>query len=931
MKKIFKGLISLGLAGAMTAGILGAAGCKKDNNPGSGNNIQYEDTETRALKLAIGDVEEKFNPMFYTSLNDGIIANMTQVSLITSDSEGKLAFGDDYPTVALDYVETYYDRYNNKLATGDGKTINPANATGDTEGSTTYEFLIKNGMKFSDGEPLTSLDVLFNLYVYLDPLYSGSNTIYSTKIKGLRAYRENKVGLPDDGSGSSVSSTYYVKAANRYSDLEKWADGKTATCNTDDLNTVKKLYKETLTTDWSSIVTGFAKQYEDYYFTEAWQAFLFMKGAVEEQTKPNEYGIPARFKDEHGKYLTELDKDWQTGEISSNGQEFYTMIAEATTEEEINAYIQQYKAEFSVDLTPDIAKLYLQRDTCVDFLYSANTDNAEGIKKILYEGSFTGKVIDAFYQDELTKAASSTTQNVKKIDGITVSHTGDALHNGTFNGKHYDEDHDIVKIEIAGIDPKAKWNFGFTVSPLHYYSGSYGENYKQDALDEYNNRNNPDGTYYDGKATHFGVKYSDVNFINNILADDGKNGVPVGAGPYKCSKQGGGSTSDGKQFYAAQIAYFERNPYFYTMGKNIENAKIKTVTYKVTSDDKLVESLTTGEIDYGEPVAKADNLAATRSLGQKTYQTGGYGYVGINPKSVKDITIRRAIMMAFDTSHLRDYYGNSLVNIIKRPTSNTSWIWDYVDNPSMAATDESCYKRKSTAQEIITYIQENSAWRYSNGTWRNTSTGETGLSFKFTIAGESVDHPAYDMFTYAKRLLEDAGFEIEVGTDIQALSKLVTGDLQVWAAAWSSSIDPDPYQIYSINSQASSTKNWYKDGILNNQDKYATEYEIANLLNEKIMAGRNTLDARERSEIYAKSTGTVEDAAKSGDYSKLSALDLIMALAVEFPTYQRYDLCVYNANILDAKTMHIADASHNMGPISELWKVSYHVRPESAE
>ncbi len=32
-------------------------------------------------------------------------------------------------------------------------------------------------------------DVLFNIYVYLDPVYTGSSTMYSTEIVGLAEYR----------------------------------------------------------------------------------------------------------------------------------------------------------------------------------------------------------------------------------------------------------------------------------------------------------------------------------------------------------------------------------------------------------------------------------------------------------------------------------------------------------------------------------------------------------------------------------------------------------------------------------------------------------------------------------------------------------------------------------------------------------------------
>lgn len=940
MKKIFKGLICAGLATSIAAGMIGAAGCNNNNNnPGSGGNIVYRDPETDALKLAIGAVDQKFNPMFYTSLNDGTIANLTQVSLITTDKDGKLVVGEDQPTVALDYLETYYDANGTKLVTGDGKKITPE-TDGDQNGYTTYEFLIKNGMKFSDGVDLTVMDVLFNLYVYLDPLYSGSNTVYSTRIEGLQAYRTNTPGAPDAVGGTNTDAKYYVAANKRYEDLYKWANGDTSSYVKKDLKTVIELYKEVLGTDWNSIATGFEKTYEDYYFTEAWQAFFFMEGVFEEQKKMNDNGVPVRFKDSNGKYPTEIDpkaEDTVTnltgtkvGEVSSRGQGLIQMMDYAATEELIDAYIAEHPGTSKAD-----AKTALQKAEAVNYLYSQNAggvrygknyetdkedytiiENKSGIKSILSEGSFVSRVIEAFYQDELTNAANSTVQVVKNIKGITVSRSN------RFNGTTLSEEHDILKIKVVGVDPKAKWNFGFSIAPMHYYSGTYdGKNYVEAAMNEYEA-----GTIYGDtmEATEFGVKYSDINFTNYVLAEGSKNGVPVGAGPYMCTTSNGGNNPGAMDFFDNNVAYFKRNENFTTMGSEVENAKIKYVTYKVTSDDQIVNSLLTGEIDYGEPIAKADNQTALRSLAQTTYETGGYGYIGINPKYVEDIEIRQAIMMAFDTSHLRDYYGNSLVNIINRPMSNTSWIWDYVGKSSTAYTTP-YYKRASKAQEIIDYIEANGAWRYQGGTWHNTENGKTGLSFNFTIAGESTDHPAYDMFTYAKRLLEQAGFSISVGTDIRALTKLVTGDLEVWAAAWSSSIDPDPYQIYSKYSKASSTKNWYKDGIINDSTgKFDTEKEIVEALNEKIMAGRQTLAERARAEIYGKSTSKT-------DYSQMSTLDLIMALAVEFPTYQRKDLCVYNGNVLDANSMHIADASHNMGPISELWKVSYHVRPADAE
>ncbi|MDE7084022.1 MAG: hypothetical protein K2O81_02125 [Clostridia bacterium] len=909
MKKILKALICTGLAGALAAGTLGAAACKKNTT---------RDPETSPLRLSIGACDEKFNPMFYTSQNDGTIAGLTQVALITTNSDGKLVVGEDQPTVALDYLETYYNSANIKIGTGDGSTVDLGENSADINGSTTYEFVIKNGMKFSDGVDLTVMDVLFNLYVYLDPLYNGSNTIYSTKIKGLQAYRQNKQGADEN---SDISTTkYYTAAKQRIEALIRWSNGTTSGALSEDqqkdLAKVKELYREELTTDWNAIVTSWAETYKDYYFTEAWQAYYFMEQVFGEQKRINDNGIEVRFKDNNDKYPTEIDpqvleydeetKEIVLGEISQRGQSILNDVAENITDAKINEHMAN-----NPGMSRENAKLALEKEYSINYLYNSNTIDSN-IWAILTYNATAGNALNAFIQDEQTKENETSVQEVKNISGITVYRSSE------FNGKSLGEEHDILKIEIVGVDPKAKWNFGFAVAPMHYYSGTYGGvDYVKLAMDDYRS-----GDVYKEDASNFGVKYRDSGFTSSVLAAGNKNGVPVGAGPYRCCTYNYSSTGVTRDnFFYNYMAFFERNPYFETMGKEVENAKIKYVTYKVTSDDQIVNSLKTGELDYGEPTAKSDNQAAfdPNVFEHVTYQTGGYGYIGINPKYIEDITIRRAIMKSFDTSALLEYYGDSLVNIINRPMSLTSWVWrpEYGLNSKQT---EPYYEPASSAEELIDFIETD-----SNGAWEKRSDGwykngaKQSLSYNFVIAGESTDHPAYAMFTYAKNFLEEAGFSISVGNDPQALTKLVTGNLQVWAAAWSSSIDPDPYQIYSINSRASSTNNWNKDGIMNEPTKFAEEYRLANLLNDKIVEGRQSLDERMRANIYAGGTGGSYD---SSDKSNLSALDLIMELAVEFPTYQRNDLCIFRKGVLDRSTM-TADPSFNMGLISELWKLNY--------
>lgn len=52
--------------------------------------------------------------------------------------------------------------------------------TENADGTVTYDIKLREDLKFSDGEPVTIDDVIFSMYVFLDPTYDGSVTMYST-------------------------------------------------------------------------------------------------------------------------------------------------------------------------------------------------------------------------------------------------------------------------------------------------------------------------------------------------------------------------------------------------------------------------------------------------------------------------------------------------------------------------------------------------------------------------------------------------------------------------------------------------------------------------------------------------------------------------------------------------------------------------------
>lgn len=156
-----------------TGVVMPLMGCEKD---GISN-------ETTPLVLATDVLDGVFNPFFYTSGTDGEIVGQTQIGMLTSDEDGQPDAGWDEACVAFDY----------SVVTTGNKDLVQGNDY--SEYYTDYYFAIKDNVKFSDGVLLTMNDVLFNVYMYLDPAYTGSSTMYSVAIKGINKYRTQTLSL----------------------------------------------------------------------------------------------------------------------------------------------------------------------------------------------------------------------------------------------------------------------------------------------------------------------------------------------------------------------------------------------------------------------------------------------------------------------------------------------------------------------------------------------------------------------------------------------------------------------------------------------------------------------------------------------------------------------------------------------------------------
>ena len=272
----------------------------------------------------------------------------------------------------------------------------------------------------------------------------------------------------------------------------------------------------------------------------------------------------------------------------------------------------------------------------------------------------------------------------------------------------------------------------------------------------------------------------------------------------------------------------------------------------------------------------------------------GYGYIGVNAGKVPNVYIRRAIMSAMDTSLALTYYESGTVKNIDWPMSTVSWAYPFEADGKTSKDNNKDYTHwegvEKAKEKIRTYMAQ-----------AGVQAGDSQLTIKFTIAGASItEHPTYSVFKQASEILNELGWNIEVKADSQALTKLATGSLEVWAAAWGSTIDPDMYQVYHKNSSATSVYAWGYREILSNRSLYSYEYSIISRLSEVIDDARSIVDQSQRRALYEEAMGYVLD------------------LAVEMPVYQRKTLYAYNSNAITGLR---SDVNPYTSPLEKIWEI----------
>ena len=834
----------------------------------------YYNNQTDPLVFSSQEVDKVFNPFFSTTATDGTVVGMTQIGMLGNDKDGKKpTYGDDEAVVTKDL----------QIVT---------EGTEDVDQTTTYYFVLKNNVRFSNGSYLTIKDVLFNLYVYLDPAYSGSSTIYSTDIVGLKKYRTQQTTEKEQ---DSFKAQFELEADTRIETLIATSleiKDEHDTYTSDEFKEYLAEYQE-LGGVYSNLVKDYEKAVE-----------LFRKELETDYSNSIDSYEDIVFKDKNGKIYKNL----------------FTTDVEAFLYNEQFISWNKKEGKLTCDFVNDLSLLknWTKEQAINTIMETKIPDALDEIltywnTSITLDDYITNSVMEEYFKD-------ASKRKYTNIEGIKFANYTEAVE---VNGVTYDvprytdasrnqlveDSYEVLSITINDVDPKAIWNFSFSVAPMYYYSD-------QEHIEKFDYENN------------FGVEYSSQSFMNDVVKATDKLGVPVGAGAYAASRASGGITNiSAGDFYDLGVIYYEANPYF-VMGE----AKIKKVRFQVIAANQMLTVLENGQVDYIEPnadpitISKLDAMKG-KGIENTSIKTSGYGYIGINAGKVPSMQVRQAIMHAINTKECVDYYQTT-AEAIYRPMSTASWAYpkgctayypyigsaipedlsvvnpfyrNYVTKLGKKAGD---FLSEDEQQKFLKDLVESAGYELNED--NIYQQGQNILKYTFTVAGEETDHPAWQALFHASEILNKVGFDINVTTDANALKKLNDGSLTVWAAAWGSSLDPDMYQVYHIESSATSTLNWgYKQIKANVGGKYDEELKIITQLSDIIERARKTNDQNRRTELYSQ------------------ALDLVMQLAVELPTYQRDDLFAYNGSKIDVNTLTpTSELTPYNGLISDMHKIS---------
>ncbi|MBR4635372.1 MAG: ABC transporter substrate-binding protein [Clostridia bacterium] len=439
-----------------------------------------------------------------------------------------------------------------------------------------------------------------------------------------------------------------------------------------------------------------------------------------------------------------------------------------------------------------------------------------------------------------------------------------------------------MRVVLTEVDATAIYQLGVTLAPMHYY----GEKEK-----------------YDYDNNKFGFDKGDLGHVRSVTTK------PMGAGPYKYIK-----FEQGVVNFEANETYFLGCPY----------TKYVNFLETLNDGDKL-NGIVTGTCDISDPTFSTDNIKQIEDynggsltgpvITTNTVDNLGYGYIGINAirmsvggdaGSDASKNLRRAFATIYSVYRdvaIDSYYGDR-ASVINYPISNTSWAAPrpaddgYQIAFSTDVNGDPIYTSGMTAEEkYAAALQaalgffEAAGYTVEDGKLTAAPEG-AALEYKFWIPADGIgDHPSFMILNESNKALATIGMNLiinDLSNSADLWDNLDANQVDMWAAAWGATVDPDMYQIYYSDAAngpigATSKKN-ANGGPAQGGSSYM--YCIADPeLDQLILAARQSTDQNYRKQMYK------------------ACLDKVIDWACEVPVYQRQNAILFSTERVNLDTV----------------------------
>lgn len=480
-------------------------------------------------------------------------------------------------------------------------------------------------------------------------------------------------------------------------------------------------------------------------------------------------------------------------------------------------------------------------------------------------------------------AGSSLFDLMENYDAYTKGiSTGDAAANISGIQKTGDYSMRVIFTEVD-----ATWYVSLPViiAPMHYYG---------------------EADLYDYDNNMFGFNKGDLSHVRSVTTQ------PMGAGPYKFLSFENG------------LVRFEANENYY-----LGCPKTKYIQFLESSDTEKVNGVVTGTVDITDPSISDDVVNTIKDTNGNDSLDGdkivtnlvdnlGYGYIGMNvnemningePGSAQSKNLRKAFGTIFSVYRdlaIDSYYGER-ASVINYPISNTSWAAPQASDPGyelafskdvngnpIYTSDMDAEAKYAAALDATLGYLEAAGFTVVDGKVTAAPEGGTMEYTAWIPADGTGDHPSFMIFSEAKEALESIGltFIIKDLTNSSELwDALDAQTVQIWAAAWGATVDPDMYQIYFSGDENNAPGGSNYEYAIDDKD-----------LNKLILQGRKVSDVTARKAIYK------------------AALDIVIDWACEIPVYQRQNAIIFNPQVVNMETV-TPDITTFYGWLSEVQNI----------